>query len=212
MKGTVKLTEQDLRGIVKESVKKILKEDNPRIYNPDLLEARKRSVQLVNQIADLVHDLFTETEGNDARFHRVADSLLSTLEKYGLQEGYKYPYSTNESKISRIIKESVNKILKEGVFGSESPYYWSISELRKSDANLGEWESYQCVEDSASSNDSTQSEFETPDDAYSDGLEQLKCYNNGHYRMEVYYFTPNGAGDYVSGYCAEIHNGRLKQY
>ena len=110
MKGTVKLTEQDLRGIVKESVKKILKEDNPPIYNPDLLEARKRSVLLVNQIADLVHDLFTETEGNDARFHRVADSLLSTLEKYGLQEGYKYPYCTNESKTNRIVKESVKSV------------------------------------------------------------------------------------------------------
>lgn len=117
-----------------------------------------------------------------------------------------------ESDLHRIVKESVNRVLKEGVFGSEPPYYWSISELRKSGVNLGEWESYQCVEDSASSDDSMQSEFETPDDAYSDGLEQLKYYNNGHYRMEVYYFTSNGAGDYVSGYCAEIHNGRLKQY
>ena len=117
-----------------------------------------------------------------------------------------------EGDLHRIVKESVNRVLNEGVFGSEPPYYWSISELRKSGANLGEWESYQCVEDSASSDDSMQSEFETPDDAYSDGLEQLKYYNNGHYRMEVYYFTSNGAGDYVSGYCAEIHNGRLKQY
>ena len=85
-KNRIRLTEGDLHRIIKESVNKIM-EDNPPIYNPDLLEKRKRSVQLVNQIADLVHDLFTETEGSDVIFHRVADSLLSTLEKYGLQEG-----------------------------------------------------------------------------------------------------------------------------
>lgn len=117
-----------------------------------------------------------------------------------------------ESDLHKIVKESVKRVLNEGAFGSEPPYYWSISELKESDANSGEWESYQCVEDSASSDNSTQSEFETPDEAYSDGLEQLKYYNEGHYRLEVYYFTSSGAGDYVSGYCAEIHDGKLKQY
>ena len=116
-----------------------------------------------------------------------------------------------EQDLHRIVKESVNKILKEGDFGSEPPYYWSIHKMKRSGVNKGEWECYSCVEDSATSNDASQNEFETPEDAYNDGLKNLMQYT-GHYMLEVYYFTPNGAGDYVSGYIAEIHNGKITQY
>lgn len=117
-----------------------------------------------------------------------------------------------ESDLHRVIKESVNKILKEGVFGSEPTYYWSISELRESEANPGEWEVYGCIEDSSQADDGRTYEYKTPDEAYADGLEQLKYYNDGHYLLSVYYFTPNGAGDYVSGYYAESHNGKITEY
>lgn len=115
----------------------------------------------------------------------------------------------SERDLHRVIKESVKRILREQE--EQEKYYWSISELRPSSANNGEFESYACVEDSATSNDATQDCFATPDEAYSDGLEQLKYYDNGDYALEVYHFI-NGAGDYVSGYFAEIHNGVLKEY
>ena len=117
-----------------------------------------------------------------------------------------------ESELKRMISESVRRVLREGVFGSEPPYYWSISELRESEAYPGEWEVYGCIEDSSQADDGCTYEFETPDEAYADGLEQLKYYDDGHYRLDVYYFAPNGAGDYVSGYCAECHNGKITEY
>jgi hypothetical protein len=114
----------------------------------------------------------------------------------------------NESKLRDIIKESIKKVLKENM-EPKPPFFWSISEMR--DTGNG-FESYSCVEDSATSDDAVQDKFDTPEDAYQDGLKNLKYYNEGDYELEVYYFTPNGAGDYVSGYMAEIHNGSITEY
>lgn len=114
----------------------------------------------------------------------------------------------NESQFREIIKESIKMALKENM-EPKPPFFWSISELR--DTGNG-FESYRCVEDSATSDDAVQDKFDTPEDAYQDGLKNLKYYNEGDYELEVYYFTPNGAGDYVSGYMAEIHNGSITEY
>ena len=116
-----------------------------------------------------------------------------------------------EGDLRKIVNRSVRRVLREAAFNSEPPYYWSISEMRRSGAD-DDWEAYQCFEDSATSNDASQSEFDTPEEAYADGLKQLNFYNDGHYCLEVYYFTPNGAGEYASGYYAEIHDGELKEY
>lgn len=86
-------------------------------------------------------------------------------------------------------------------------YFWSIYEMRKS---FGEWEDYNAVEDSA--NTDCSSDFYSPEDAYADGLEILRNYTDGDYSLRVYYFCDNGAGEYVSDYYAEIHNGKLTEY
>ena len=205
MKRRIRLTESELHNIIKKSVSRILREgENEKEDWKSPLDKTKENKFKVKGKMDVSGYRKKNLHGKirkDTIGDNIDDETMKKLKKLH-----------SENYIRKAVRESVNRVLKEGVFGSEPPYYWSISELRKSGANLGEWEAYQCVEDSASSDDSTQSEFETPDDAYSDGLEQLKYYNDGHYCMEVYYFTPNGAGDYVSGYYAEIHNGRLKQF
>ena len=84
----------------------------------------------------------------------------------------------------------------------KKPYFWSISEFRND-------EIYGCVEDSATSADASAKSFKNPDDAFEDGLYNLKNYTTGDYCLELYYFTPDGAGEYLSGYYATVSNGKL---
>ena len=78
-----------------------------------------------------------------------------------------------EGDLRRIVNRSVRRVLREAALNSEPPYYWSISEMRRSGVHDGERETYQCFEDSATSHDASQSEFDTPEEAYADGLKQL---------------------------------------
>lgn len=105
-----------------------------------------------------------------------------------------------ESQLHRVINEAVKKVLRE----SENPiqYYWSISRCKGRKNNPVDWECMSCVEESSTSDDASQSEFSTPQEAFDDGLTQLRYYSDGLYMLQVYYFTPNGAGEYVSGYIA----------
>jgi hypothetical protein len=45
-----------------------------------------------------------------------------------------------------------------------------------------------------------------------DGLLNLQYYEPGHYKLQVYYFAENGAGEYESGFEAEIHNGKITEH
>lgn len=207
-----------LRTEIAKLSKQIRYTQNPQ-EREELIAKRQELYKLRNRAVAKVWNLSNErtmTQGAKDRAaikrkenKAKATNINTTIESKTMN---KKVIRLTESDLHKIVKESVNRILKEDMFGSEPPYYWSISELRNNGAHLGEWESYQCVEDSATSDDSSKSEFETPDDAYSDGIEQLKYYDKGHYCLEVYYFTSNGAGEYVSGYYAEIHNGKLIEY
>lgn len=88
----------------------------------------------------------------------------------------------------------------------KTQYFWNIEEMRKV---FGDWENYKTVEDSANMDGAT--DFYSPEDAYADGLENLRDYTDGDYSLSVYYFHNNGAGEYVSDYYAEIHNGKLTE-
>lgn len=109
-----------------------------------------------------------------------------------------------EGQLNRVIRESVRRIIKESL--DTPPYYWSISRCN------GEWEHIDCIEDSATSHDASADKFSTPDEAYADGLKNLKFYNDDRYVLEVYYFCPNGAGEYVSDYMAENEYGKIHEY
>ena len=140
--------------------------------------------------------------------HPDEDNNKGKSNKHMKQKQTKQTIKLNESQLRNIIKESIKMVLKENM-EPKPPFFWSISELR--DTGNG-FESYRCVEDSATSDYAVQDKFDTPEDAYQDGLKNLKYYNEGDYELEVYYFTPNGAGDYVPGYMAEIHNGSITEY
>ena len=118
----------------------------------------------------------------------------------------------NENAIRKIVAESVKKVLKEmNENEQQGPFYWSISEIKKQGP---EWVAWSCVEDSSTSDDALQSEFETADEAYNDGLNNLKEYNRGNYCLEVYYMIEqpggNHVGEYATGYYAEIHDGKIE--
>ena len=115
--------------------------------------------------------------------------------------------SINESQLRNIIKESVKKVLKENIEDPNAPYYWAIYSLRYIN---GELEAYSCYEDSSNSNDASKSEFATPQEAYQDGLKQLRYYD-GDFELRVYYFTENGSGEYTD-YMARIHDGKITEF
>lgn len=112
-----------------------------------------------------------------------------------------------ESQLHRVIKESVKRVLNEAAsYEHEPPYYWSISRCNE------DFESLECVEDSATSHDASKDEFDTPEEAYKDGLRNLQYYNDDFYCVEVYFFTSSGAGGYVEGYRAENDHGNISEY
>lgn len=111
----------------------------------------------------------------------------------------------NESQLRRIVKESVKRILKED-FEDENDqyqgYYYSISSCNK------ELEDLRCFEEEGG--------FNSPDEAYNEGLNQLEFYDDGIYKLEVYHFITqsNGhhVGDYDSGYMAVNNHGRIREF
>lgn len=92
------------------------------------------------------------------------------------------------------------------MFG-KTQYFYNIREMRK---ELGEWAGYATVEDSSNMDGSI--DYYSPEEAYADGIESLKMFTDGDYCLNVFYFDKNGAGDYVEGFYAEIHNGKLTEY
>ena len=98
------------------------------------------------------------------------------------------------------------KLFEEFINEAAGKYYWSIS------LSNSEHEALKTVEDSQDSDYSTKSVFSSPDAAYKDGLKVLKEYNDNIYILEVYYFTNNGAGEYVSDYTAVNNKGKITEY
>lgn len=110
-----------------------------------------------------------------------------------------------ESDLHKIVKESVKRILRESGEEEWKPkdgYFYSISSMEQDD--FGDWMDYACYEEEGG--------FDTPEDAYNEGLDNLKYYTQGDFSLSVYFFDDNGAGDYVSGYYAEVHDGELTEY
>lgn len=119
------------------------------------------------------------------------------------------PIRLTESQLNSVIKESVKRCLYEMAEAPEATkYYWIICELKRVD---GYWEPYKDVEYSENSDDASAESFGTPEEAYMDGLRNLECYFDGHYSLQIYYFTDNGAGEYADSCYAEIHNGKITE-
>ena len=107
----------------------------------------------------------------------------------------------NENQLRQIVTESVKRVLKEEL-DEYNGYYYSISSCNK------ELEALQCFEEEGG--------YSSPDEAYNEGLNQLKLYSDGMYMLEVYHFVTqsdgNHVGDFDSGYLAVNNHGRIKEY
>ena len=125
-KKLIRLTESDLHRIVKESVHKIINEigDTPKgqdalgqVYGRAIRRAQnigdKGTVprKLRNVARDAKDKAYSEADKNNL-FAGIGSSFEN-----GINTGY-HKAKTNESRINRVVKESVNRILKE----SETDY------------------------------------------------------------------------------------------
>ena len=104
-----------------------------------------------------------------------------------------------ESELKHMIMESVKRVLNENI-GFKPEYSWCIALVN----HRGDW-----VEDSTNSDDSAQAAFSTPDEAFRDGLRNLRAYDDDKYMLQIYYFTENGNGEYASGYFAINDHGNI---
>ena len=120
-KKLIRLTEQDLHRIVKESVHKIINEIGDTEKGQDALgQAHGRAIaraaklgdkdaiarKLRNTARDAAHKAYSEAEKNNL-FAGIGSSFDN-----GIDKGY-HKAKTNETRINRVVKESVNRVLKE---------------------------------------------------------------------------------------------------
>lgn len=93
------------------------------------------------------------------------------------------------------------KLVEKFINKSSAKYSWSISL-----SNL-EHETFKTVEDSQDSDNSSKPTFQSPDEAYKDGLKALKKYDDKIYMLEVY----DNTGNY-SNYMAVNNKGKITEY
>lgn len=178
-------------------------------YKPKLLEHDDVET-IYNAILSYIENgNYTDPFANTPKraWKKTKTSQIKVVQKSSSDE--KTNESTRINKTRKIYKLNMTHIkrIDEMARTRKTQYFWSICEMRKS---FSEWENYNTVEDSANMDGA--SDFYSPEDAYADGLENLRDYTDGDYSLSVYYFCNNGAGEYVSGYYAEIHNGKLTEY
>jgi len=111
----------------------------------------------------------------------------------------------NESELRRMISESVRMVLREQK--EQVKYYWRIMKLEPS-----KWENSEF--DVVDEIDYSQSFYNTPEEAYSEGLQRLGYYTKGDYALEIfqYFGGQNSGGEYLNKPGAEIHDGVLNEY
>lgn len=155
--------------------------------------------ELENMFNDQVekrHIVFGDTEESTEALFDFIQQYIEGNDNPQVNVGYR------ESRRANAHGRALNEMART----RKTQYFWNIEEMRKV---FGDWENYRTVEDSANMDGAT--DFYSPEDAYADGLENLRDYTDGDYSLSVYYFHNNGAGEYVSGYYAEIHNGKLTE-
>ena len=132
-KKLIRLTESDLHRIVKESVNKIINEigDTPKGQRAlGALHARK--VLRNNDLSDDTYNYAQNARGGDKYdnrgnnenplYHDYANGYIDYLNSHPDEYIANKRKRMSESYLHRIVKESVNRVLKEGVeFSSEDP-------------------------------------------------------------------------------------------
>ena len=126
-KKMIRLTEGDLHKIVKESVHKIINEIGDtekgqyalgQVHGRAIARAAKlgdkgaASRKLRNTARDAAHKAYSEAEKNNL-FAGIGSSFDN-----GIDKGY-HKAKANESRINRVVKQSVNKVLRESLEGTD---------------------------------------------------------------------------------------------
>ena len=127
-KKLIRLTESDLHRIVKESVHKIINEIGDTEKGQDALgQVHGRAIaraaklgdkggasrKLRNTASDAAHKAYSEAEKN-----KLFAGIGSSFDN-GIDKGY-HKAKANESRINRVVKESVDKILSESDYWREA--------------------------------------------------------------------------------------------
>jgi hypothetical protein len=145
-KKLIRLTENDLHKIVKESVHKIINEIGDTEKGQDALgQVHGRAIaraaklgdkgvvsrKLRNTARDAAHKAYSEAEKNNL-FAGIGSSFDN-----GIDKGY-HKAKTNESRINRAVKESVNRILREDIQPNHEEI-WNKIERAWNDARNNRW-------------------------------------------------------------------------
>ena len=192
--------EEMIREAVSKAVKKVLKEDaeNADEYAAKINDGKRRADMLLKDFQAKCLNFLPYAMVNFTNIYEGVSAMVMEWAKNGVEQAY------GDLKVG-MVRECDSKILKEDEMSG--PFYWSISEMdENAEQNIS------CVEDSATSDDAAQSEFQTPDEAYADGLKNLQEYTDSVYCVEVYYLIPGNGGDYVSGYYAVNDHGHVTEY
>ena len=145
---------------------------------------------LPSEVVDIIHSKCQKT--NENKQHKTRYNMKKTIR-------------LSESDLHRVIKESVKRILREQE--EQGKYYWIIKEWEPSKWRSNEY-------DVVGEIDHSESFFNSPEDAYSEGLQRLGYYTEGDYSLEIfqYFGGQNSGGEYLNKPGAEIHNGVIKEY
>ena len=215
MKRTIKLTESELRNMISKSVKKILKEAidyrsvsdwNDELSNTDNLDDyeerlgnAKENLRMQGINASLHHPATTPWASDDPDDLSSMDSVdllhakPNELERIANKRKTKvYPSGLEES-IRRIVKESVNKILKE--WDDEYDDDYDPSDMISQEKELMRTKPY--VVHSSDNGQSNKTHFATREEAYKYFHSIINSSDPSMVAITVCVPTPKGIGGHL---------------
>lgn len=133
-KNTIKLTESELKKIISESVKKVLKESGDMDRNA--LYQRVKNVY--NNGEGSFYDLMDEFGMSEDELYKtgIADMWgnLDAIEGYERQEKmFAHQYENKKSKLKKIVSESVKKVLRESIYDVNDGFNSSMTNNTQGD-------------------------------------------------------------------------------
>lgn len=127
-KNTIRLTESELKKIISESVKKVLKESG----DMDRSALYQRVKNVYNNGEGSFYDLMDEFGMSEDELYKtgIADMWgnLDAIEGYERQEKmFAHQYENKKSKLKKIVSESVKKVLRESIYDVNDDFTSSMT-------------------------------------------------------------------------------------
>jgi hypothetical protein len=133
-KNTIRLTESELKKIISESVKKVLKESG----DMDRSALYQRVKNVYNNGEGSFYDLMDEFGMSEDELYKtgIADMWgnLDAIKGYERQEKmFAHQYENKESKLKKIVSESVRKVLRESIYDVNDGFTSSMTNNTQGD-------------------------------------------------------------------------------